>query len=87
MKRDFEELCKIEPRLKTLFQRVPSIMSEGDFWPRWVVVKRHMSALVGWNAANGELTSPGDYDTAYTALFGHANECSPVTVGEPGGGE
>ena len=87
MKRDFEELCRIEPRLKTLLARVPLIMSEGEFWPRWIVVKRHMSAFVGWSAENGELTSSADYETAYAALFRHANECSLVTIGESGDGE
>jgi hypothetical protein len=70
VKRTFEQICQIEPRLAALYQTIGDrITGEDSFWQEWSAIKRDMCELVGFGSERPELGSSGDYDTAYIALF------------------
>jgi hypothetical protein len=72
----FDEIAGIEPRLKALFDEVPSIMQgDGEPWWLWSKIKTRMSRLVGWEAENRALS--GDYDLVFRTLFAEAERCNP----------
>ena len=75
----FDQMCEIEPRLAVLYNEwIPAIVAKGGgFWPCWVEIKRRMSALVGWSAENGRLSSSQCYDVAYRTCFARFNELHP----------
>ena len=75
----FEDVCKVEPRLKDLFAEIPSILdAHQNFWTNWAKIKANMSTLVGWGAANPALTGSDIYDIAYQTLLAEAerHDCS-----------
>ena len=69
----FEDICKVEPKLKALFGQIPSILdAHQNFWINWAKIKANMSTLVGWGAVNPDLTGSDVYDIAYQALLAEA---------------
>ena len=75
---NFDELCVIEPRLRTLFERVPGIMrGRPDYgWQQWSSIKQQMERLVGMFAQKPAVASTEDYDIAYMELFTEAQKYS-----------
>jgi hypothetical protein len=74
--RTFEEIIAIEPRVKALFDEIPSIMQEDDAPQRlWSKIKMRLYVLVGWEAENRAVS--GDWDLAFKTLLAEAERCNP----------
>lgn len=79
MTHTFDEICRIEPRMRKLMDSIPARMHvDNGFWRNWSNIKLEMMRLVGFESDNLELGSCGDYDTAYRALFKEANRCEDI---------
>lgn len=63
----FDQLCDIEPRLRTLYDLVHPI-GPAD-WPEWERIKKQLSRLVGWGAENIQISSTLDYETTVQAFL------------------
>ncbi len=79
MKHTFDDICRIEPQVRMLMESVPERMNVDDgFWRKWSGIKMRMTELVGFNSPHDELTSCGDYNTAYQELLAEANRCEDI---------
>jgi hypothetical protein len=62
-------MCKIEPRLKELYETACLAQPHRDRWDysqRWAsIVREPMCRLVGWGAAEPRLSRREAYDIAY----------------------
>ncbi len=73
----FEELCAVEPRLKTLFLQVPGIVkSNANFWVGWGSIKGSMKTLVGFQSTKPEVGDCSCYEIAYQTLLAEAERVS-----------
>ncbi len=79
MTHSFDDICRIEPRVKRLMDAIPERMNVDDgFWRKWSGIKMAMSELVGWDSGSPALNSCSDYGTAYRAMFDEANRCEDI---------
>jgi hypothetical protein len=87
MKITWSQLCKIEPRLKTLYNNIKEIKDSGgpyfcalEVWYGWHnkhSFKQQLCALVGWHAEKDDhiLRSSVAYDLAYHKCFNILPPC------------
>ena len=69
-RRQFWELCDVEPRLRTLHSEVLTVAGS-DLHPTetWRKIYGRLQDLVGWGAEREQLRNSSAYEIAYTALF------------------
>lgn len=81
-KMTFEELAKIEPRLKTLLKEAQAIKDPGGpsfcanhIWYKPLGFKDRLNKLVGWEAKDERLKSSEAYDLAYEKIYDSLPPC------------
>jgi hypothetical protein len=74
----FAEICKLEPRVLTVFRDIPNAMKpEVDPNPerRWLRIKQRLEGLVGWKARCLGVSDSFSYEVAMWKARAEAERC------------
>ena len=75
----FEEIAKLEPRLKQLYNEARQVKATSEYFCANEVwyneFKPRLMRLAGWHAANPELRTSEAYDLAYDAIYNQLPSC------------